>query len=335
MGLLKQCVGIDIAKETFCACIGTIDQDLCITYIDEQLFRNNEGGFQLFEQWVEQNKSSRLPLFYVMEATGVYYENLAYHIHDNGGNLSVIPPSKAKHFAQSLSVKSKTDKIDAKTLTQLGLERRLRRWEVVSPNIRKIKTLCREYRNNKQDITKLKCRKHAQSSSYKPLNQIVKRLEDKIQMLTNHCNDIVAELSLIVKSDKVLCDKFAKMASAPGLGFITIACIVGETNGFAAIENGKQLVSYAGLDVVHKESGQRKHKTRISKRGNKYLRLAVYMPSLAATQYNPDLALFYNNLWPRKSAKQVGLVAVSRKLLLLAYTLWKKDEYYQQQVKVA
>ncbi|MCO5934207.1 IS110 family transposase [Mucilaginibacter sp. RB4R14] len=54
-----------------------------------------------------------------------------------------------------------------------------------------------------------------------------------------------------------------------------------ETNGFELIKSKMQLTSYAGLDVKEKESGTSvKGKPRISKRGNRYLRKAMYMPAI-------------------------------------------------------
>ena len=66
-----------------------------------------------------------------------------------------------------------------------------------------------------------------------------------------------------------------------GVGFMTAVSIIAETNGFALIENTKQLASYPSIDVVYIESGLKRHKTSISKKGNRYLRQAVYIPALS------------------------------------------------------
>jgi len=52
---------------------------------------------------------------------------------------------------------------------------------------------------------------------------------------------------------------------------------VGETLGFESIVNAKQLASYAGYDVVLRESGNFKGKTRISKKGNSHIRAALHV----------------------------------------------------------
>ena len=53
--------------------------------------------------------------------------------------------------------------------------------------------------------------------------------------------------------------------------------MVAETSGFALVEKERQLASYAGLDVVPRQSGLSAHATRLSKRGNTRLRTALYI----------------------------------------------------------
>lgn len=114
-----------------------------------------------------------------------------------------------------------------------------------------------------------------------------------------------------------------------GVGILTIATIIAENQGFENFTNVKQLVSYTGLDVVKRESGTSiKGKTKISKKGNKYIRRALYMPAIVACRYNENLRNTYVNIITRKVSKMIGVVAVQRKLLILIYTLWNKNEHY-------
>jgi hypothetical protein len=83
------------------------------------------------------------------------------------------------------------------------------------------------------------------------------------------------------------------------------------------------------MDIKLDESGQIKRRSKMSKRGNKFIRHAVHMPALCAVQYNQQLKTFYQKLVERKKIKKIALTAVSRKLLCLIYTLWKKEECYQ------
>lgn len=71
------------------------------------------------------------------------------------------------------------------------------------------------------------------------------------------------------------------MTSIPGVGRLTAAVVIAETNGFELIRNKKQLSSYAGFDIKEKQSGTSvKGKPKISKKGNKYIRKAMHLLSL-------------------------------------------------------
>ena len=52
------------------------------------------------------------------------------------------------------------------------------------------------------------------------------------------------------------------------------------------------------------------------------------MPSMACVRYNPTLQQFYERLKPKKAKPLVALIAVQRKLLILMFTLWRKEENY-------
>ncbi|MBX0333141.1 IS110 family transposase [Pontibacter sp. HSC-14F20] len=138
----------------------------------------------------------------------------------------------------------------------------------------------------------------------------------------------------LVEGNQHLAQKIHYLESIPGVSFISAATVVGETCGFNEISSAKQLASYAGYDVVLKESGTYRGSTKISKKGNSHIRSMLHMPSMTAVRVNPTLKLFYNRLKPNKAKPIVALVAVQRKLLLLMYSLYKKNEYYDPRFEI-
>lgn len=108
---------------------------------------------------------------------------------------------------------------------------------------------------------------------------------------------------------------------------MTAITILAETNGFANISSRYQLASFAGLDVVAKDSGKSTPARHISKAGNAHLRRIVYMCSLSVMIYNPQMRALYSRIIQRNPSR-VARVAVMRKLLLLAYTLCKTKQLY-------
>lgn len=338
MKTIKQCIGIDVSKDTLDCCIGSTNPGQEQTFSKTKKFSNTEGGFRELLKWVKIRDKTSETLF-VMEATGVYYENLAYWLHDHDQKLCVLLPNKVKHFAKSLNIKTKTDDRDARLLSQLGLERKLNCWNMPSKMMREIKFLSREYRETKAKLVQIKNQLHARNHSYDcPIN-IEKRLKKQISLLETQLLEVEAELRVQAMSDSKLYDKIASLNTIPGISFITIVCILAETNAFSLVDNAKQLVSYAGLDIQHNQSGLREGKTRISKKGNSFIRNALYMPALCASKHNPTMKEFYNQLSERKPAKKIGITAVARKLLILLYILWKNntefDPLYEQQKDIS
>lgn len=59
-----------------------------------------------------------------------------------------------------------------------------------------------------------------------------------------------------------------------------------------------------------------------------FLRHAVFMPALDTIRFNQSLKEFYQRLVMRKNYKEIALIVGARKLLILIYTIWKKNEPY-------
>lgn len=328
MDKINFCVGIDVSKDSlecsYARYSGTNEQ----VFSKVRKFKNDLPGFKKLLEWAGKRNDLEYILF-VMEATGVYYENLAYWLHGNGMHLSVILPNRVNYFAKSHNIKTKTDSVDAKLLSMMGLERKLEPWGVPSDRMREIKALTREYCDLKSKLTTVRNQLHAKCSAYRCPLSVRKRLGYQKKMLEKQISQVEMELRIIVKGDDVLSKRVERLESIPGIGFMTIVCVLGETNAFALMHNSKQLVSYCGLDVRHRQSGLKAGKTAISKKGNSFVRSALYMPALSALQCNPGLKVFYDRLAESKIVKKIAVTAVARKLLVLIYTLWKNESVFE------
>jgi transposase len=311
-------------------------QDRQLSFSKSRKFPNSEKGFIQLHQWAVENKASE-ELIFTMEATGVYYENLAYWLNAQQRQVSVLLPNKVKHFTKSLNIKTKTDTVDAKAICQIGLERKPELWNPSSVYMRNIKLLAREYRENKDKLTIIKNQLHAKNHSFSYPDNIVNRLKRQISLIDAQLLEIEAELKTLTRSDKEFYDRLQLLITIPGVGFMTAISIVSETNGFALVKNAKQLASYSGLDVEHNQSGQKQGKSRISKKGNSHIRGALHMPAVCCSVHNPQFKAFYQRLIARKPAKKIAVTAVARKLLILMYTLWKNqvayDRHYGEETK--
>ncbi|MEK7225606.1 MAG: transposase, partial [Bacteroidota bacterium] len=232
---------------------------------------------------------------------------------------------------QTLTVKTVNDKTSSQAIAYLGLEKKLDAWQPPHPVYRELKQLTREREQLIEERTLCKNQLHAEESGAWPNAGSVKRINQRIKLLNKQMTEIDEEIKSIVEQNDWLKKKLEYVCSIKGIALISAVIIAAETNGFNLVRNKKQLVSYAGLDVVEKESGiSVKGKTRISRKGNKYLRKALHFPALVAIRHNEQMKAFYSRLVSKHGIKMKAAVAVQKKMLELVYVLWKKEEMFDE-----
>jgi transposase len=327
--LIKHVVGIDISMDSFDACFGSIDSEQNIKLTTGKSFKNTAKGFEELLSWALKLKDSLTPIWFVMEATGIYYENLAFYLKEHEHKVNVVLPTKTKHYKQTTEVKTKNDKIDAQSITRFGLEKQLDQWNIPDINMRIIKELSREHESLNDQASQIKNQIHAKMNSYKPNDSTLKRLRQHLKVLEEQQKEIVKELKAIISQIPDVKQKIELIEnSLKGVGFMTLVKIISETNGFACITNAKQLVSYAGLDIVENQSGTKYGKTKISSKGNSHLRRCLYMPAMCVIRFTDSFKTFYGRLRQNNKNGKVALTAVMRKLLTVIFSLWKNNSAF-------
>ncbi len=327
---IRVVMGVDVSMDKLDICIIEVTPDLKQKIKGTRSFVNSKKGVEaLCGYW--RDKSRHNPNAYVvMEPTGTYHENLAYELYERGFRVCIELANKIKHFSKSLNIKTKTDKSDAMVIARYGAQQDLAIWQPFSENERTLKQLTRLNLTIKGNLIAAKNRMHALKATDMTHEDVLQFVEQEIEFLTQYVKKISEQIEGVIASDKELNRKMEIIKTIPGVSTITAATVIAETGGFQTFSNARSLVSYAGLDVTHNESGTIKKKTYISKRGNSRLRTALFMPSLSTATHAKTLASFYERIIDRHNGqmKKVGLTAVMRKLLVLIYTLWKSEEVY-------
>lgn len=334
METLKYGFGIDMAKDKFDVCLSVMSSDQKVSIRVQATFGNTAKGFEAFSRWATKNTPLPIPAVYLMEATGIYYEGLAWYLFAKDCPVSVVLPNKAKKYKDALGLKSKNDKIDAQALARMCCEQMHSPWKPLSKAIyvlriitRQIESLCTQSTATSNQLQALGYGMYRDKGTEAMLHKQLDLYAKQKRALQQRVEDIVA-------ADPALKVKFDKICAIKGLGLQSLAVIVAETAGFAAFESAAQLVSYCGYDVVENQSGKRTGRTRISKKGNSRIRRTMHFAAFNMVRYKAGgMDGLYARVYERSGVKMKGYVAVQRKLLTIIYALWKKDENFDPEYR--
>jgi transposase len=175
---------------------------------------------------------------------------------------------------------------------------------------------------------------HANEHSAFKSTVVKKQLNATLKLMDKQLEELAIEMSKLIDNDEKLKQKYSDFKQVRGIGKLSWATVIAETNGFETFENQRQLVSYSGYDVVENQSGKHTGKTKISKKGNSRIRRVMYMPSLVSVKLKePVLYNLYQRVFERTGIKMKGYVAVQKKLLVLMYHIWKNDVPFERNYK--
>jgi len=108
-------------------------------------------------------------------------------------------------------------------------------------------------------------------------------------------------------------------ASLPGIGLWTAVVLRLECGSLARFHSEAALTAFAGLNPRRHESGDTDRPAKISRRGRKEIRAALYMAALTAIRWNPVIRAFYDRLTQQGKLHLVALTACMAKMLRIAY----------------
>ncbi|MFW5453160.1 IS110 family transposase [Thioalkalivibrio sulfidiphilus] len=300
-------VGIDISAQSF---------DL----VSRRDGRNAKA--QRFEQTaqgharaIKQLKALK-PECVVMEATGVYYLDLAMALHEANLPVCVINPRSFRHFAEIHLTASKTDAIDAALLAEYAERMTPRRWTPPPKHCLGLRDIGRQINRLIHARTQAKNRLHALSAKTATPELLIEDEQQGIAQLDQRIERLKqAAMELIAQSETLL-SHFKHMSTARGMGEASSVAVLAELCTLPSDLKAAQVSRHAGLDVRLTQSGTSVNRPgRLSKAGNAYLRAALYMPAMVAIRHEPRAKAFYEALVARGKKKIQALCAVMRKYL--------------------
>lgn len=265
-----------------------------------------------------------------MEATGIYWEDVAQHLAIAGLTVSVVNPAQIKAYSASRLTRSKTDTIDAKLIADFCAERQPPAWQprceaevtlrALVLRLDALQTM-RTQESNRLLV--------AREAVREDIQQHLNWLDSAIRQLINTINDHI-DHHPDLKQQRELLD------SIPGIGERTSAIILAFYADTSRFANSRQAAAFAGLDPRQYESGSSiKGKPRLSKVGHAFLRKAMYMPAMVTLYKTAWGKQFRSRLASAGKPNKLIIGAMMRKLIHVAFGVLKSAKPFESSMHLA
>jgi transposase len=287
-------------------------------------FANTSAGHRHLIKWLTKGgRSARV----VLEATGVYSLDLAVALHAAKRiDVMVVNPRAARQFADACLQRSSTDATMATALQEYAARMEFVAWTPPAAAVREVRAIARRIAALTLEKTRELNRQHAAGASAGTPAVVVNDVAVNVRHLQRRLAALERQALTLVTTEPQLKPIYQRLLSVCGIADTTAIQLLGELLVLPADMTARQWVAHGGLDVRHVASGTSVHKRpRISKRGNAHLRRILYMPALVASQREPHVRAFYEQLLAAGKAPLQALVAVMRKLLHTIHGMLKTN----------
>ena len=259
----------------------------------------------------------------IFESTGRYHQDLHIFLDRTGYQVCVINPYRSRRFAQALGYLAKTDKADAKMLAQYGAMIKPQPTPLCDKDIKALRELIVARRALLKRMTQIT--NHVQGCHAALLKR---QSQQAVNQCKRHLAQIDLEMEKITSTKPTLKHRFDILTSIPAIGPATAFTLIAEMPELGNM-TAKQAASLIGLAPVAQDSGMYRGRRKI-KAGRRGPRMALYMAAVAALRFNQDMAKFYTRLKDNGKPSKVALIAVMRKMMVIANTLIGQQRKWQQ-----
>jgi transposase len=258
-----------------------------------------------------------------MEATGGYHRLLADLAHAKHLTVYVLNPRWLHHYARSRGQRGKTDRLDSRMIARFISQEhdkhgKLHPYQPAEPHIEQVRSL----QTMRDRVVSLRTALKLSSQRRKSVDPAVKRATARaLKALDDLAHTLVLKMHEQFKDHPNLQEDFELLTSLSGFG---------ELNGLAftalfarvPLKNSDAVVAFLGMDPRPKDSGKFIGQRKLSKQGDKYLRCLLYNAASAASRtkvFKP----YYQALKAKGWASTAALNILARKLLRIAFAMWK------------
>ena len=318
-------IGIDVSKNKL-DCLWL--RDLATGKVKSKVFSNQPVGHQALMAWAEKTLGGPVAeIGFVMEATGIYHEALAYALSAAGALVAVVNPARIRDYAKSLGQRSKNDRRDSYAIAHYGCTQQLTRWQPEPPEVRELKALLARLEAVEKDVQREANRLEkatlgqASTAVIDSIHNMHATLKAEQQRLEKLVDDHI-DGHPTLKQDADL------LKSIPGIGPVLSRYLM-VTYRSRAFLCAAQMAAYLGVVPVTYESGSSvRGRPRLSKSGSSIIRAKLYLPAVVASRCNRQARELYQRLLKTGKTKMSALGAVMRKLVHMCFGVLKHQQAY-------
>ena len=247
----------------------------------------------------------------VIEATGGYEAPVAASLAAAGVPVAVVNPRQVRQFAGATGRPAKTDALDAAVLAHFAEAVRPDPRPLPGPEARRLAEILGR-RRQLLGMRAMESNRLAQTAD----RSVRKDIEAHLRWLDDHLGRIDRELAAAVEGCPVWRASDDLLRSIPGVGRVVSRTLLAEFPELGTLTR-EQVGALAGVAPMNRDSGRWTGRRFITG-GRAGVRSAAYMAALSARRFNPALRAFADRLAEKGKPAKVVLIAVARKLLVLA-----------------
>jgi transposase len=249
----------------------------------------------------------------VCEATGGYEAPLLAAALLAGCPAHRADARKVKAFIRSFGLLGKTDAIDARALARYGTERQasLTRWKAPDESRDRLQALVltrRDFVAQRQA-----CTNRLAAPGAAPVTAHLRALLD---CLSDQIDALDRDIAALIGTETALAKADAALRAIIGIGPKTAAALLALMPELGHL-NRRQAAALAGLAPHPNQSGTADRYRRV-RGGRPEVKRVLFMAALVAAKRNQTLRVFYQRLCQAGKKPLVALVAVMRKLVIIA-----------------
>lgn len=308
-----------------------IGVDVCKDYLDvhirpatlRQRFANTAAGIAELLAWIRPHAAERI----VFESTGPYQKAAVGTLLAEGLPVVVVNARQVRDFAKAMNYLAKTDAIDAAVIAHFGEVAQTTVRPLESQEIRDLREL---YDRRGQLVRMLAVEKNQRHSATvaQASVKVVKSIDKHIDYLEGHIHSLEQRMDQLIEKSAAFRSRDEILQTITGIGpqvSRTLLAYLPELGRY----NRQSIAALVGLAPFNDDSGTHNGARHI-RGGRSKVRVGLYQAAVAAIRHCPRMKAIYAALKGRGKASRVALIAVARKLLVLANALIRDMVPYKE-----